>query len=81
MCKMWGSDNDVAEDTFVWEIMLCWFINSYDILKDQAHIQGQAIKEEQLIVGISYRYALLAHDDKKSAHLCLVSDNLSASTS
>lgn len=48
MCKIWGSNNYVAEDTCIWEIMLCWFINSYDILKDQAHIQGKAVKEEQL---------------------------------
>jgi hypothetical protein len=48
MCKIWGSNNYVAKDTFIWEIMLCWFINSYDTLKDQAHIQGQAVKEEHL---------------------------------
>jgi len=48
MCKIWGSNNDVAEDMFVWEIMLCWFVNSYDILKDQAHFQGPAVTEEQL---------------------------------
>jgi len=38
-------------------------------LKYQAHIQVQAVKEEQLIVGILYRYALLVHEDKRSALL------------
>jgi hypothetical protein len=57
---------------------LCWFINSYDILKDQVHILGQAVKEGQLSGTVWY--ALLVCEVESYALLCCVSNNLSTST-